>query len=76
MLKFNSGDLVLVAFENSSEALVKVLRILGPDPLLGVERFEGTLYPPKPGIITRKVFLTDRILKVFPRQEMQIEPHF
>jgi hypothetical protein len=69
--KFNSGDFVMVSTEGHQDALILVKRILEPDPLIGLARFEGELQRPITGAIVRRVFLTDSVVKVFPRPEKE-----
>lgn len=55
----------MVVMEDGQEALVSVKSILSPDKIYGLHRFEGEIKNLTTGVLRRKVFMTDSVVKVF-----------
>lgn len=68
---FNNGDLVAVVMDDGLEALVSVKKLLEPDAVYGLHRFEGEIKNVTTGVLRRKVFLSGSVVKVFEKSAFE-----
>lgn len=64
--------MVLVVMEDKSEAAVIVKNLMPQSDLYSMDRFVGEFKSLKQGVIVRKVFMSDSVIKVFTLDAFKI----